>query len=173
MIDTTRLQAYFTGLQARLMATLEAIEGEAGARFRVDPWVKEAGAGLAGNGCTCIIEGGRVFERGGVAFSQVSGASLPASATAKRPELAGRAFAAMGVSLVLHPENPYCPTAHMNVRALIATRPATVRPRFWFFSMAFWMPSQSKPSWSTNLASSEAMMARFRCGEIVVLSQAA
>ena len=131
MIDTTRLQAYFTGLQARLMATLEAIEGEAGARFRVDPWVKEAGAGLAGNGCTCIIEGGRVFERGGVAFSQVSGASLPASATAKRPELAGRAFAAMGVSLVLHPENPYCPTAHLNVRALIATRP-DAEPAWWF-----------------------------------------
>ena len=131
MIDTTRLQAYFTGLQARLMATLEAIEGEAGAPFRVDPWVKEAGAGLAGNGCTCIIEGGRVFERGGVAFSQVSGASLPASATAKRPELAGRAFAAMGVSLVLHPENPYCPTAHMNVRALIATRP-DAEPAWWF-----------------------------------------
>jgi coproporphyrinogen III oxidase len=65
-----------------------------------------------------FFEGGRVFERGGVAFSQVSGAALPASATAKRPELAGRAFAAMGVSLVLHPENPYCPTAHMNVRAL-------------------------------------------------------
>ena len=131
MIDTTRLQAYFTGLQARLMATLEAVEGEAGARFRVDPWVKEAGAGLAGNGCTCVIEGGRVFERGGVAFSQVSGASLPASATAKRPELAGRAFAAMGVSLVLHPENPYCPTAHMNVRALIATRP-DAEPAWWF-----------------------------------------
>jgi coproporphyrinogen III oxidase len=131
MIDAARLQAYFTGLQARLMATLEAVEGEAGARFRVDPWVKEAGAGLAGNGCTCIIEGGRVFERGGVAFSQVSGASLPASATAKRPELAGRAFAAMGVSLVLHPENPYCPTAHMNVRALIATRP-DAEPAWWF-----------------------------------------
>ncbi|MEF8747011.1 MAG: oxygen-dependent coproporphyrinogen oxidase [Candidatus Accumulibacter propinquus] len=131
MIDTTRLQAYFTGLQARLMATLEAVEGEAGARFRVDPWVKEAGAGLAGNGCTCVIEGGRVFERGGVAFSQVSGTSLPASATAKRPELAGRAFAAMGVSLVLHPENPYCPTAHMNVRALVATRP-DAEPAWWF-----------------------------------------
>jgi hypothetical protein len=123
MIDPTRLQAYFTGLQTRIVATLEAVEGSTGARFRVDPWQKEAGAPLAGSGCTCIIEGGRVFERGGVAFSQVSGAALPASATAKRPELAGRAFAAMGVSLVLHPENPYCPTAHMNVRALIATRP--------------------------------------------------
>ena len=80
----------------------------------------------------CIRDrGGRVFERGGVAFSQVSGASLPASATAKRPELAGRAFAAMGVSLVLHPENPYCPTAHLNVRALIATRP-DAEPAWWF-----------------------------------------
>ena len=122
MIDPATLKAYFTGLQARLVAAAEVLEGNAGGCFRADPWCKEAGQPLAGDGVTCIIEGGRVFERGGVAFSQVSGAQLPASATAKRPELAGCAFEAMGVSLVLHPENPYCPTAHMNVRALIATR---------------------------------------------------
>ncbi len=123
MIDSVSLKSYFTDLQARLVAAAEAIEGERGGRFRADPWQKEAGQLLGGNGLTCIIEGGRVFERGGIAFSHVIGAALPASATAKRPELAGCAFEAMGVSLVLHPENPYCPTAHMNVRALVASKP--------------------------------------------------
>jgi coproporphyrinogen III oxidase len=131
MIDAHRLRDYFTDLQKRLVAAVEAVEGQEGASFRADSWAREAGAPLAGSGCTCIVENGRVFERGGVAFSQVSGAALPASATAKRPELAGCAFAAMGVSLVLHPENPYCPTAHLNVRALIATRPAA-EPAWWF-----------------------------------------
>lgn len=131
MIDSTSLRDYFLGLQTRIVAAVEALEGEGGADFRVDSWEKATGAPLAGGGCTCIIEGGRVFERGGVAFSQVSGAALPASATAKRPELEGRAFSAMGVSLVLHPENPYCPTAHMNVRALIASKP-DAEPAWWF-----------------------------------------
>jgi coproporphyrinogen III oxidase len=103
MIDPARLKAYFTDLQTHIVTALETLEGSTGASFRADPWEKEADSPLAGSGCTCILEGGRIFERGGVAFSQVSGAALPASATAKRPELAGRAFAAMGVSLVLHP----------------------------------------------------------------------
>jgi len=131
MIDAECLSDYFTGLQTRLMAAVEAIEGSDGGRFRVDRWQKEAGAPLVGSGCTGIIEGGRVFERGGVAFSRVSGRTLPASATARRPELAGRAFAAMGVSLVLHPENPFCPTAHMNVRVLLATQ-GDADPVWWF-----------------------------------------
>jgi coproporphyrinogen III oxidase len=131
MIDSTRLREYFTDLQTRIVNAAEVIEGSNGSTFREDHWEKEAGGPITGSGCTCIVEGGRVFERGGVAFSQVSGVELPASATAKRPELAGRAFAAMGVSLVLHPENPYCPTAHMNVRALIATR-ADAEPAWWF-----------------------------------------
>lgn len=131
MIDSTQLREYFTGLQRRIVTAAEAIEGTDGAKFRADEWQKAADEPLTGNGRTCIIEGGRVFERGGVAFSQVSGATLPASATAKRPELAGRAFEAMGVSLVLHPENPYCPTAHMNVRALVATK-ADAEPAWWF-----------------------------------------
>ena len=123
MIATETLEAYFSGLQQRLVAAAEAVEGQSGERFRNDPWRKEDGEPLGGHGLTSIIEGGRVFERGGVAFSHVSGPALPASATAKRPELAGRAFEALGVSLVLHPQNPYCPTAHMNVRALIASKP--------------------------------------------------
>ena len=131
MIDPARLKAYFTGLQQRIAGAAEALEGPQGKTFRADPWQKEAGQPLGGNGITCIMEGGRVFERGGVAFSHVTGAALPASATAKRPELAGRAFEAMGVSLVLHPENPYCPTAHMNVRALVATGPGET-PVGWF-----------------------------------------
>ncbi len=134
MIASSALKTYFSGLQARLVAAAEALEGEHGARgerFRADPWQKEPGQTLTGSGLTCIIEGGRVFERGGVAYSEVGGAALPAAATAKRPELAGCAFEAIGVSLVLHPHNPYCPTAHMNVRALIATRPGAA-PVAWF-----------------------------------------
>jgi len=131
MIASATLKAYFTDLQTRLVKAAEVLEGNDGGRFRADLWHKEAGQPLGGNGLTCIIEGGRVFERGGVAFSHVTGAQLPASATAKRPELAGCAFEAMGVSLVLHPQNPYCPTAHMNVRALIVNRPEE-NPVAWF-----------------------------------------
>ena len=87
MIGAEGLRDYFTALQTRLVTAVEAIEGSGGKRLRVDRWEKEAGAPLRGNGCTCIIEGGRIFERGGIAFSEVSGAALPASATAKRPEL--------------------------------------------------------------------------------------
>ncbi len=129
MIEAARLREYFTGLQTGIVAALEEVED--GETFRADRWAKAAGSPLTGNGCTCVIEGGRVFERGGVAFSKVSGAALPASATARRPELAGCAFAAMGVSLVLHPQNPYCPTGHMNVRALLATG-ADAEPAWWF-----------------------------------------
>ena len=131
MIVAHELRHYFTGLQSRLVAAAQALEGENGGSFRTDSWQKAPGQPLGGNGVTCIIEGGRVFERGGVAFSHVTGTALPPSATAKRPELAGRSFEAMGVSLVLHPENPYCPTAHMNVRALIASK-AGESPVSWF-----------------------------------------
>ena len=131
MIETASLRAYFTGLQTRIVAAVEVLEGDQGKRFRADPWHKEADQPLGGNGLTCIIEGGRIFERGGVAFSHVNGPSLPTSATDKRPELAGCSFEAMGVSLVLHPENPYCPTAHMNVRALIACKDGA-QPVGWF-----------------------------------------
>jgi coproporphyrinogen III oxidase len=100
---------YFSGLQERIVSALEVVDRKG---FLRDSWQRPEGGG----GTSCIVEEGQVFERGGVNFSQVSGKSLPASASASRPQLAGRAYEAMGVSLVLHPRNPYCPTVHMNVR---------------------------------------------------------
>jgi coproporphyrinogen III oxidase len=115
---------YFTALQSRVVGALESLDGGA---FRTDSWERAEGGG----GSTRVIEEGGLFERGGVAFSHVSGRQLPASASASRPQLAGRAFEAMGVSLVLHPRNPYCPTVHLNVRFFIATR-AGEAPVWWF-----------------------------------------
>ncbi|MCB1951134.1 oxygen-dependent coproporphyrinogen oxidase [Denitromonas sp.] len=124
MIDTAAIKSYFTGLQDSIVSRLEAVDGTP---FRDDCWTREHGGG----GRTRVLEEGQVFERGGVNFSHVMGGNLPASATAGRPELAGRSFEAMGVSLVLHPRNPYCPTAHMNVRCFIASKPGT-EPVWWF-----------------------------------------
>ncbi len=127
MIDTEATRAYFTDLQARIVAQLEELDG---ARFRSDQWSRAEGGG----GHSRLIEDGALFERGGVNFSHVYGGGLPASATAARPELAGRGFEAMGVSLVLHPRNPYVPTVHMNVRCLVATRAddPDAAPIWWF-----------------------------------------
>jgi coproporphyrinogen III oxidase len=113
-MDLSPVRDYFTDLQQRIAARLEAIDGGA---FRRDRWERQAGGG---GGLSCIIEQGRVFERGGVNFSHVKGDRLPPSATAARPQLAGRAFEVLGVSLVLHPANPYAPTVHMNVRMFAA-----------------------------------------------------
>ncbi|HSF48755.1 MAG TPA: oxygen-dependent coproporphyrinogen oxidase [Burkholderiales bacterium] len=118
------VEDYLIGLQERLISALEAVDGE---RFRRDPWDRTEGGG----GLSCVLEDGPIFERAGVNFSHVFGGELPASATAARPQLAGRNFQAMGVSLVLHPRNPYCPTAHMNVRHLIAEKPGEA-PLWWF-----------------------------------------
>ena len=104
---------FLSALQARIVAALEA---EDGGRFRTDAWQRSEGGG----GLTKVLEDGAVFERAGVNVSRVQGASLPPSATAARPQLAGRAYDAMGLSLVLHPRNPYCPTVHMNVRCFSA-----------------------------------------------------
>ena len=111
---------YLLGLQSRIVAAIEAIDGE---RFKRDAWTKPAGEKLGGGGITCILEEGNLFERAGVGFSHVTGQTLPPSATAARPELAGRGFEAMGVSLVFHPRNPYVPTVHMNVRYFVARVP--------------------------------------------------
>jgi coproporphyrinogen III oxidase len=100
---------FLAGLQARIVAALEAADG---GRFGTDAWQRAEGGG----GITRVREGGEVFERAGVNVSRVQGRALPASATAARPLLAGRAYDAMGLSLVLHPRNPYCPTVHLNVR---------------------------------------------------------
>ncbi|MSQ88491.1 MAG: oxygen-dependent coproporphyrinogen oxidase [Betaproteobacteria bacterium] len=108
-MDTRPVRDYFTALQARIVAALESLDGSA---FTTDRWERAEGGG----GATCHIEEGKLFERGGVSFSHVSGSSLPPSASASRPQLAGQGYEAMGVSVVLHPRNPYCPTVHLNVR---------------------------------------------------------
>ena len=108
-MDTRPVRDYFTALQSRLVAAFEALDGTP---FVADTWEREEGGG----GTSCILEEGKLFERGGVGFSRVSGSKLPPSASAAHPQLAGQRYEAMGVSLVLHPRNPYCPTAHLNVR---------------------------------------------------------
>ena len=123
-MDEQAVRDYFGELQSRIVAKLEQLDGMA---FRRDAWERPEGGG----GLSCLIEGGHLLERGGVNFSHVTGPSLPASATASRPELAGRGFEAMGVSLVLHPRNPYVPTVHMNVRFLVAQKPGA-DPAWWF-----------------------------------------
>jgi coproporphyrinogen III oxidase len=132
MIDTTpdvqAVRTYLTGLQTQIAETLGAFDGVA---FATDAWQRGPDERLRGGGCTRILEGGKFFERGGIGFSDVSGDALPPSASAARPQLAGRGFEALGVSLVMHPLNPHCPTVHMNVRLLMATREGEA-PLFWF-----------------------------------------
>src|SRR2546426_1064474 len=123
-MNQAAVHAYLIELQNRLVAELERIEGRS---FRRDHWQRNEGGG----GESCIIEDGAVFERGGVNFSRVQGERLPPSAAAGRPELAGRSWEAMGVSLVLHPRNPYAPTVHMNVRFFSATAEGA-EPVWWF-----------------------------------------
>jgi coproporphyrinogen III oxidase len=124
VIDNSAVKAYFTGLQDRIVNALEHFDGQP---FRRDEWTRPQGGG----GISRLIEEGDFFERGGVNFSHVTGDKLPASATAHRPELAGSSWEAMGVSLVLHPRNPYCPTTHLNVRCFIATKEGE-DPVWWF-----------------------------------------
>lgn len=119
-----RAKDYYLGLQNRIVAELEKVEGNT---FRRDSWDRPEGGG----GISCLTENGRVFERAVVSFSHVFGTQLPPSASASRTELAGRGFEAMGVSLVLHPRNPYAPTVHMNVRFFIATHEKH-EPVWWF-----------------------------------------
>ncbi|AXF21262.1 oxygen-dependent coproporphyrinogen oxidase [Burkholderia pyrrocinia] len=126
--DVARVRTYLQGLQARIADALGALDGTP---LATDAWQRGPAERLRGGGCTRILEGGRVFERAGIGFSDVAGDALPPSASAARPQLAGRGFEALGVSLVLHPHNPYCPTVHMNVRMLIATKPGE-EPVFWF-----------------------------------------
>jgi len=130
-VDSAAVETYLRDLQQRICAALEDIEGEGGARFLRDAWEKPADSPLQGRGETRVLSEGRVFERAGVAFSDVRGTRLPPSATQNRPELAGRAFRAMGVSLVFHPRNPYVPTVHANVRFFIAEAPDAA-PVWWF-----------------------------------------
>jgi len=127
-MTTQDVRDYLLGLQGRIIGALEAEEGRP---FLSDGWVREPGGKLEGDGLSRLIEGGDLLERGGCNFSHVKGQTLPPSATQHRPELAGAPFEAMGVSLVLHPLNPYVPTVHMNVR-MFAALPAGQPPVTWF-----------------------------------------
>ncbi|WP_018949198.1 oxygen-dependent coproporphyrinogen oxidase [Thioalkalivibrio sp. ALMg11] len=124
-VSIERVIDYLQGLQDRICQGLEGLDGQA--RFEEDAWERPAGGG----GRTRVLREGAVFEQAGVNFSHVMGDNLPASATAHRPEMAGRSFQATGVSLVIHPHNPYVPTSHANVRFFIAEKPGE-DPIWWF-----------------------------------------
>ncbi len=132
--DTRAVKHYLLGLQANIVSALENADGKA---FHTDSWQRPEGGG----GTSRVLEQGHLFERAGVNFSHVTGPTLPPSAVANRPELAGRPWEAMGVSLVLHPRNPYIPTVHMNVRFFTTqtenptnseTATAPAAPGWWF-----------------------------------------
>ncbi len=123
--DIHAVEEWLHGLHDRLTVGLEEIDGAA--RFRRDTWKRPEGGG----GDSRVIEDGALFEKGGINFSAVHGERLPPSATARRPELAGRSFRATGVSMVLHPRNPYVPTTHGNWRFFVAEKPGH-DPVWWF-----------------------------------------
>ncbi|WP_285163799.1 oxygen-dependent coproporphyrinogen oxidase [Shewanella goraebulensis] len=123
--DASVVKQYLLSLQASICAGLEALDGKA--TFQAESWERAEGGG----GTSRVLTKGKVFEQAGVNFSHVMGAAMPASATAHRPELAGRSFEAMGVSLVIHPNNPFIPTTHANVRFFIAHKDGA-DPVWWF-----------------------------------------
>jgi coproporphyrinogen III oxidase len=124
--DIEAVKSFLIQLQEDICTTLTDEDGKAD--FIIDNWKRETGDG---GGITRVLTDGNIFEQAGVNFSHVSGGKLPASATAHRPELAGREFQAMGVSLVIHPKNPMIPTSHANVRFFIATK-ENQAPVWWF-----------------------------------------
>ena len=125
-MSTIEVKNYLLNLQSSIVEALEKIDG---GKFLRDEWQRDEGGG----GISRIMEGGKVFERAGVLFSHVLGKQLPPTAAANRPEIAGRPWEAMGVSLVLHPQNPYAPTVHMNVRHFIARSSLDAEhDAFWF-----------------------------------------
>ena len=124
-IEINAVKNFLLDLQARICSSLQALDP--GAEFKTDQWDREKG----GSGISRVISDGEVFEKGGVNFSHVFGEAMPASATASRPELAGRAWQAMGVSLVMHPRNPFVPTSHANFRMFVAEKEGE-EPAWWF-----------------------------------------
>lgn len=131
-INSRAVLHYLQELQAKIVEALEMVDGKS---FLHDSWNRPEGGG----GTSCLLEGGNVFERAGVGFSHVLGSKLPPAATIAHPEAAGRAWEAMGVSLVLHPRNPFVPTVHMNIRFFMATAPehntqkdSTAEDIWWF-----------------------------------------
>jgi len=125
--DINAVKEYLLDLQDRICQQVEQADGQA--KFVEDNWVRDGSGG--GGGRTRVLTDGAVFEQGGINFSQVSGDSLPPSATASRPELTGRSFEALGVSLVIHPNNPHVPTSHANVRFFLAEKEGE-EPIWWF-----------------------------------------
>ena len=123
--NAEQVKTFLLSLQKNICQRLEALDGKS--TFSAESWKREEGGG----GTSMVLTQGDVFEQAGVNFSHVMGAAMPASATAHRPELAGRSFEAMGVSLVIHPNNPYIPTTHANVRFFIA-RKEGADPVWWF-----------------------------------------
>jgi len=135
-LNIEAVKQYLLSLQDDICNQLS--EEDNGAEFVVDAWEREEDKGvmgLTGGGRSRVLEGGEVIEKGGVNFSHVRGKTLPASATAHRPELAGRSFQALGVSLVIHPRNPYIPTSHANVRLFIAEKAG--EEAVWWFGGGF------------------------------------
>jgi coproporphyrinogen III oxidase len=124
-INIDAVRNYLSELQSSICSGLEQSDGKK--QFEIDNWQRESGGG----GSTRVLTDGAIFEQAGVNFSEVYGDNLPGSATAHRPELAGRNFRAMGVSLVIHPHNPYVPTSHANVRFFVAEKPGS-DPVWWF-----------------------------------------
>jgi len=130
-VELDPVRGYLDELQQRIVRELERLDG---GRFAINAWDKGPQEALRGNGVTCILEDSALFERAGVGFSQVSGDRLPPSASVAHPEVAGCGFDALGVSLVLHPRNPYVPTVHMNVRFFRAQPLAAgAGPGTWWF----------------------------------------
>lgn len=124
-MDIEAVADYLAALQGRICDALAEVDGTA--QFAEERWQREAGGG----GCSRILADGAVFEQAGVNYSRVSGDALPPAATAQRPELAGRRWQALGLSLVVHPKNPYVPTSHMNVRFFAAQQDGEA-PLWWF-----------------------------------------
>ena len=124
-IDINEVKAYLMALQGRLCSEIEELDADN--RFTEDVWERAQGGG----GISRVLERGAVFEKAGINFSHVYGDRLPASASVNRPEVAGRSFQAMGVSAVIHPDNPHVPTSHMNVRFFLAEKPGAA-PLWWF-----------------------------------------
>lgn len=136
MIDNNKINAvrsYLLSLQENICSAISRIDG---GKFAVDSWQHQGSELIhSGDGRTNVISNSHIIEKGGVNFSHVKGSSLPPSASAKRPELAGKPFEAMGVSLVLHPKNPFAPTTHMNVRFFVAG--ADSDTAIWWFGGGF------------------------------------
>ena len=125
MSSSEKVIAFLRTLQQHICSELEQADGTG--KFMVDEWQSNLGTGV-----TRVLKDGNVFEQAGVNFSHVKGDTMPASATAHRPELAGASWEAMGVSLVVHPKNPYVPTSHANVRCFFAYPKDGGEPVWWF-----------------------------------------